>query len=208
MAWDSFSWISLIVGAYLIGSFPTAYLAGRLHKTADIREQGDRNAGAANVYRNVGSVAGVIVGIVDMGKGALAVLLARVVMDGAAVQMAAGIAAVAGHNWPFFLQFKGGRGAAAALGVLMAFVPVAAIPMSLGGLILLIFARNAMVALSFAFIPIPLLAWFTSASLAAIGYTILLPAMVGLSHFASQRRLAQPQGHPSQGSVTHTPERR
>lgn len=208
MAWDSFSWISLIVGAYLIGSFPTAYLAGRLNKAADIREQGDRNAGAANVYRNVGSVAGVAVCVVDMGKGALAVLLARVVMDGAAVQMAAGVAAVAGHNWPFFLQFRGGRGAAAALGALMAFVPVVAIPMSLGGLILLIFARNAIVTLSFAFIPLPLLAWFTGANLAAIGYTILLPVMVGLSHFASHKRLLQPQGRLSQGSVTHTPERR
>lgn len=196
------------MGAYLIGSFPTAYLASRLHKSADIREQGDKNAGAANVYRNVGSIAGVIVAILDMGKGAIAILLAQLVIDGTAVQMAAGVAAVIGHNWPFFLQFRGGRGAAVAVGVLMAFVPIAAIPMSLGGLILLVLTRNTIVGLSFAFIPLPLLAWFTGGSLSTIGYTILLPTIVGLSHFASQRRLSQPQGHHSQSSVTHPPERR
>ena len=207
MAWDSLSWISLIIGAYLIGSLPTAYLASRLYKNTDIREVGDRNAGAANVYRNLGPMAGITVGIIDIGKGALAILLARAVMDGAAVQMAAGVAAVAGHNWPFFLQFKGGRGAATALGVLMAFVPVAAIPMGLGALIILIFTRSAIVALSFAFIPLPLLSWFTGASLATISYAILLPVVVGLSHFASIRLLPQPQQDTSQKPVVHTPER-
>lgn len=208
MAWDSVGWISLIIGAYLIGSLPTAYLASRHLKNADIRELGDNNAGAANVYRSLGPMAGLIVGMVDIGKGALVVLLARAMMDGQAIEMTAGVAAVAGHNWPFYLQFKGGRGAATALGALMVFVPAAAIPMALGALIILAFARNAVVALSFAFIPLPLLAWFTGASLPAILYALFLPMVVGLSHFVSVRRIFQPLRQASQGPVTQTPERR
>jgi glycerol-3-phosphate acyltransferase PlsY len=208
VGWDNVGWLGLILGAYLIGSFPTAYLASRLRTGSDIRELGDRNAGAANVYRNLGPVAGITVGVVDIAKGALAVLLARLVTGGVATQMVAGLAVVAGHNWPFFLQFRGGRGAATGLGVLMAIVPVAAIPMGLGALIILLFSRSAMIALSFAFIAMPLLAWFTGASLAEIGYVVLLPVVVGLSHFASLRRVPQPQEQSGQGPVTHTPERR
>ena len=84
------TWISLIAATYLIGSLPTAYLAARILSNADIRKLGDGNAGAANVYRNLGPKAGLAVGSIDIGKGALAVLLARVLMEGQAVEMVAG----------------------------------------------------------------------------------------------------------------------
>ena len=112
MPLDSISWIPLLLGAYIIGSFPTAYLAGHFLKKADIREMGDKNAGAANVYRNLGHTAGLSVGVIDIAKGALVVLIARVLMDGTAPLMVAGLAGIAGHNWPFYLHFRGGRGAA------------------------------------------------------------------------------------------------
>ena len=205
---DAISWAILITAAYLIGSFPTAYLAGRLLKGTDIRELGDKNAGAANVYRNLGPAIGIAVGAVDIGKGAAAVILIQALTDGAAIQMAAGIAAVSSHNWPFFLHFRGGRGAATALGVLMAVVPIAAIPMSLAAFVILLFARNSVVALSFAFIPMPILAWFLGANLASVAYIILLPIIVGLSHFSSVKRLPETQPQPARRPVTHTTERR
>ena len=66
-----------LISAYLIGSFPSAYVAGRLRKGIDIREVGTRNMGAMNVFYQVGFVAGLLVLAVDVGKGAAAVALAR-----------------------------------------------------------------------------------------------------------------------------------
>ena len=116
MAWDSLTWFCLVVASYLIGGIPTAYLATRLLTGGDIRHVGDRNPGAANVYRNVGPKAGVLVGAIDVIKGGLAVVLVRIVADSTPVEMIAGVAVLAGHNWPVHLGLRGGRGAATAIG--------------------------------------------------------------------------------------------
>ena len=163
MAWESIGWVFLVFAAYLIGSFPTAHLATRRLKRQDIRALGDRNAGAANVYRNLGARAGLAVGAGDIAKGALAVLLVKFAGAETALQMTAGLAAVAGHNWPFYLQFRGGRGAATAIGVFIALIPLPAIPMSLGALLILALSRRAIVALTLFFLAMPLLTWLTGA---------------------------------------------
>ena len=205
MAFDSITWISLIAAAYLIGSLPTAYLAARILRNTDIRKLGDGNAGSANVYRSLGPKAGLAVGSIDIGKGAVAVLLARVLMEGQAVEMVAGLSAVAGHNWPFYLQFRGGRGAATAMGTLMAFVPLAAVPIGIVALTALWLSKRALVALSFAFVTIPLMTWITGSSVSSISYVIFLPIVVGLCHFASLRRAVPEPSQPSQEYVTQVP---
>ncbi len=206
MAWDSIGWIGITFAAYLIGSFPTSTLAARWLKRQDIRDLGDKNAGAANVYRNLGARAGLAVGTIDIGKGALAVLFAKFVGGGAALQMTAGLAAVAGHNWPFYLQFRGGRGAATALGVFMGLIPFPAVPMSLGALLILALSRRSTVALTFFFLSMPLIAWLTGVRLAFIGYVILLPVVVGITHFSSQRKIEKPAEQPEQCAGIPTPE--
>ena len=118
-------WVLLV--SYIIGLFPSAYIAGRLVKGVDIRKVGDRNAGAANVYRNINHVAGMAVLAGDIGKGALAVLLAQAVASQPIVLLC-GVAVVAGHNWPIFLRFKGGRGLATTIGVLLVLL---AVPMTI-----------------------------------------------------------------------------
>ena len=82
MTWVAVDWISVIIMADLIGSIPSAYLAGRFLKGKDIREVGDKNPGAANVYRTLGPRTGIAVGAADIGKGVVAVLAAKVVMGG------------------------------------------------------------------------------------------------------------------------------
>ena len=84
MAWDGISWSALFGASYLIGSIPTAYLAARILSGQDIRDLGDHNAGAANVFRNVGHRAGMAVGAIDIAKGSLAVLLTKLALDSAA----------------------------------------------------------------------------------------------------------------------------
>lgn len=100
-------WVVLI--SYIIGLLPSAYIAGRLQKGIDIRKIGDRNAGAANVYRNISHTAGTAVLVADIGKGALAILLAQAVASQPIVLLC-GVAVVAGHNWPLFHGFRGGPG--------------------------------------------------------------------------------------------------
>lgn len=113
----------LIIGAYLVGSIPSGYVIGRLAAGIDIREYGSGNVGASNVIAHVGMIAGVAQGLLFDGlvKGGVPILLGRYVLDVEPwAQGAAGIAAIAGHNWSPFLKFTGGRGVATAMAATLA----------------------------------------------------------------------------------------
>jgi glycerol-3-phosphate acyltransferase PlsY len=118
-----------IVAGYLLGSIPTAYILGRVREGIDIRTVGSRNMGAMNSFYRLGFLYGVIVLLVDMGKGAAAVWLARLLGGAAApswwtlIEMLAGAMAVAGHNWPVWLKFKGGKGGATVIGAIGFLMP-------------------------------------------------------------------------------------
>ncbi len=107
--------------AYLIGSIPVAYIFGRLLKGLDIREHGSGNMGATNAFRVLGKGPGTLVLILDIIKGIIPVtLLANAFGLGDALSLVIiAVAAVAGHNWTIFLGFKGGKGMATSLGVLI-----------------------------------------------------------------------------------------
>ena len=116
--------ISAIV-SYLLGCIPTAYLIGKAFKGVDIRQIGSHNMGAMNTFYTIGFWPGIMVLATDISKGILAVLVsyliaiflqvpANVVVP---IEMVAGIAVIAGNNFPVFLKFKGGKGGATAIGV-------------------------------------------------------------------------------------------
>jgi glycerol-3-phosphate acyltransferase PlsY len=114
--------------AYLIGSFPTALIAGKILKKIDIREHGSGNAGATNVFRVLGWKAGLVVLFIDMFKGFASVWWIpdiAVVNPEIAVfaQILAGIAAIAGHIWTIFAKFRGGKGVGTAAGVFLGLQP-------------------------------------------------------------------------------------
>jgi glycerol-3-phosphate acyltransferase PlsY len=121
--------------AYLSGSIPTAYLAGRLLRGVDLRTIGSGNLGATNVYRSLGAGAAVVVLLLDALKGALPALLlparfdASVTASDSAVLwwgLACGVAAILGHARPIFLLWRGGgKGVATAAGVFAALAPTA-----------------------------------------------------------------------------------
>ena len=198
-------WIVAIGLAYLLGNVPSAYLAGRLLTGKDIREVGDQNPGAANAYRTLGPKVGVAVGAADVGKGVIAVLLARVLTGSVGAEMAAGVAVVVGHNWPVFLQLRGGRGAASATGVLLALVPIQAVPLGLVVLVFLPIIRTATRALGTIMIPLPFLLLFTGASYYLVAYAVGLPVMVGVRHYFSTRKL--PRGIAEQAEAKVLPQR-
>ena len=110
-------WAITIALAYLMGAFPTAFLLGRRLKGVDIRHHGSRNPGALNAYRQLGRKAGLLVLVVDTGKGALAIFLGqRLGAPDTALYLAA-VAATVGHNFSPVLRFRGGKGAATVLGI-------------------------------------------------------------------------------------------
>lgn len=192
MQWDALTWVGMAVVSYFIGGIPTAYVATRAVLHRDIRRLGDRNVGAANVFNSVGPGAGLAVGAIDIAKGAGAVLLVRGLTDSTGMEMMAGVAALAGHNWPIHLRFRGGRGAASGIGVLLAMLPAIAIPIGIITLAILYVSRKAIAALAFFLIALPVLAWLAGYSPAVASYALAIPLMVGSSHFISTRILTSP----------------
>ena len=118
------SYLFLILVGYLLGSLPFGLMAGRLLKGVDVRDYGSGSTGSTNVQRTVGTPAAVVVLLLDAAKSVLAVFLARVFSDAPGVEVAAALAAIAGHNWPVFIGFKGGRGTATGVGGLLVLSPV------------------------------------------------------------------------------------
>jgi glycerol-3-phosphate acyltransferase PlsY len=134
--------IAVVVIAYLLGSIPFGLIIGKLKSGVDIREQGSGKTGATNLMRVAGTKLGVLTIVLDVVKAGGAVMLAAVIIGrgsgtftigGVTVywqhvaQVAAGLAAVVGHNWPVFAKFKGGRGVTAYFGTLFAICPPAGI---------------------------------------------------------------------------------
>ena len=115
--------LSIIIG-YLLGSIPTAYIVARKRKGIDIRNVGSRNMGAANVMREIGTPEGIFVGLIDIAKGAGAILIAQTLNISELWVFGAGFAALVGHNFPVFAGFRGGKGSATVIGIFLVLTPL------------------------------------------------------------------------------------
>ncbi|MBF0176349.1 MAG: glycerol-3-phosphate 1-O-acyltransferase PlsY [Magnetococcales bacterium] len=115
----------VFLGSYLLGAVPFGLLVARWSGVGDIRQQGSGNIGATNVLRTAGRRAGAIALFLDMAKGALAVLVARLYAEpGSFLVAGAALAVFLGHLFPIYLKFKGGKGVATGLGIFLAWTPV------------------------------------------------------------------------------------
>ena len=173
--------LSIII-AYIIGSFPTAYIVTRLRKGVDIREIGSRNMGAMNVFYKVGFVEGMLVLLTDVGKGVLAVAISHFIGGGELAEYLAGAAVLTGHNFPVFLKFHGGKGGATCIGVLIYLMPWG-IPIYLAifGLGLLI-TRYPTLSYSIAFLCFPFIGWLIYDKVALAIYTLGLLLLLVLRY--------------------------
>jgi glycerol-3-phosphate acyltransferase PlsY len=115
--------VAALVG-YLLGSVPMGLIAGRLVRGVDIRDYGSGKTGFTNALRVIGLRASLPVLVADVAKGALAVVIARLLSDDAYVQAVGGLGAVIGHDWPVFARFRGGRGVSTFVGVLAGMNPL------------------------------------------------------------------------------------
>jgi len=115
-----------LVLAYLIGATPTSYIAGKLGKGIDLRQHGSNNLGATNVYRVLGWKYAIPVGVIDMLKGAVPVVILGPWSNGPGwFTVALGLAAVLGHMFSPYVRFRGGKGVATAAGMFLALAPLA-----------------------------------------------------------------------------------
>jgi glycerol-3-phosphate acyltransferase PlsY len=121
--------VLILIIAYLLGSIPFGYLLVRALKGADVRETGSGGTGATNVSRRAGKLAGVVTLVLDAFKGALAVILARMFLtEGFGINWwvaACAVLAIAGHCFPVWLGFRGGKGVATGVGAFLALSPLA-----------------------------------------------------------------------------------
>ena len=172
-----------LVIAYLLGSIPFAYIIARISKGIDIRDAGTKNVGAMNTWREAGTAPGFTVLVLDIAKGSLAVVAAKALGVPLFFVMSSGIAAVCGHNWPVFLGFKGGRGAATSLGVIFAILPEQFGVSILVVATVFLFTWNTSLAIGIGFIVLMAVLWATDKELAYILYPSALAALGVLRNF-------------------------
>lgn len=198
--------------AYLLGSIPTAVWVGRAYYGIDVREHGSKNAGATNTFRVLGKRPGTIVLLIDVLKGALAVLLPvffirQPGLEGLnevslsledhviQVQLVNSFAVILGHVFPVFAQFKGGKGVATSLGIIIGIHPPAA------GICFLIFLLVFMIShyvslgaiITAVAFPLLIIFVFNADSIWLRGFSILLGTLVVITHKKNILRLIQGQ---------------
>lgn len=185
----------VIIIGYLLGSIPTAYLAGRLTRGVDIRKVGGGNMGALNATRELGQVTGLIVLLVDVAKGAAAVLIAKALGVSDFWILAAGFAAIIGHCWPIFLKFRGGKGAATAIGVFFALAPVpfaCCLPLIVG---VVFFTSNITLGMAAGFLFFPLFLWLFDRPGSFIIYALFVILFLLVRYIPTARRNLKKTDH-------------
>jgi glycerol-3-phosphate acyltransferase PlsY len=184
--------IALVLG-YLLGSIPTAYIATRVATGKDIRQIGGGNVGGLNTFREVGLWPAVVVGIVDIGKGAAAVAIAYWLLDVSQLfVMLAGLAAVIGHMWMLFLRFSGGKGMGAAFGALAVLMSVYGywygFPIFLVVIaISFIITRNVALSMGVGLVFLPVIIWLITGVQLATVLAIILGVLIGIKFLPTAR---------------------
>lgn len=179
--------LGVFVAAYLLGSVPFGLLVSRVMGLGDVRNIGSGNIGATNVLRTGNKKAALATLLLDGGKGAVAVLLARYFYGDSAAQVAA-LGAFLGHIYPVYLGFKGGKGVATFLGIFLALHPLTGLAACGTWLVAALLFRMSSLAALVSALSTPLWLWLFGL-VNATGLGLLLALLVWLRHHANIRRI-------------------
>jgi acyl phosphate:glycerol-3-phosphate acyltransferase len=196
------------LAAYVIGATPFGYFAGRM-RGVDIRKHGSGNIGATNVFRVLGKGIGIPVFILDMLKGYLPVILTELVLRRQGIQpvwpaIFAAVGSVAGHNFTFWLGFKGGKGIATSAGVLLALLPVSLVAAILFWIVLFYTTRYVAVASIGAAVMVPSativlhflkIPWLGVPEPPLVGFALVIGFLAVWRHRSNIRRLLNGTEH-------------
>jgi len=193
----------VVLVAYLIGSIPFGYLIVRHKVGADIRESGSGGTGATNVSRRAGKAAGVFTLVLDALKGILAIIVAQIIIgeSGSTIDWltaAAAIAVIAGHIFPVWLRFRGGKGVATGVGVFLMLAPIATFCAAIIFVVVVTITKYVSLGSTVAAAIIPLFVWMDMVFIKPITdlWPLLTAAVVGamliiFAHRGNIRRLAE-----------------
>ncbi len=190
-------YVLIIVLAYLIGCVSSAYIISKALFGIDIRTQGSKNAGTTNALRTFGFKAGLVTFLGDYFKGTIAVLLAIFIaykghLDADLAKYIAALAVVAGHNWPVFLKFKGGKGVATTYGAMLAIAPLPTLASMLFFIIIVLVTKYVSVASICGVCLFPVLMYMRS-DYVGVWVCILLSISVIYKHKENIKRLLKGQ---------------
>lgn len=193
-----------IIISYLIGSIPTAYIFGRLLKGIDMRKYGSGNVGATNAWRVLGKTTGITVLVLDILKGYIPVvflgsfLVSRISLaDKAILPISLGLSCICGHNWTLFLGFKGGKGIATTLGILVGLsmqIPglrLILILLILTWFFIFLITRIISAASVLTSIALPVFTVMFRQSIAVVSFSILLCVFSVIRHLPNLKRILQ-----------------
>jgi len=188
--------IFALIFSYILGSIPTALIVSRRLKGTDIRRVGDGNMGAQNVSHVVGTKYGILVGILDMGKGSLAILAGMALGLSTGWVMVCGVFSVLGHDFTIFARFKGGQGTATTVGTYLVLFPLPTlVSLVVYGLLYAIIKRHTLSA-SIAGGLLLLLLIFARQPWYNLVYVLALFIFIPIKKAADKYRLKEIAAHP------------
>lgn len=177
----------LLLGSYLIGAIPCGYLIGKM-RGVDITHHGSGNIGTTNVFRILGPGWGLLVFAGDLAKGLVPALIGKA-LGGPGWAVAAGLAAVAGHNWSLFLGFRGGRGVATGGGVVLALMPKVVLVAFMIWLLVVFLSGYISLGSIIGALSVPIIALFFGVHLIYYVFILPVPLIILYRHLPNIRRL-------------------
>jgi glycerol-3-phosphate acyltransferase PlsY len=181
----------VFIGAYLLGSIPFPYLLAKLKTGKDIREMGSGNVGATNVMRTTGKTLGLITLVLDVAKGATAVLLGRYLLQEPVGAAAAGFFAMLGHAYPVFLRFRGGKSVATGAGAFLILSPFGILSSIALFILALAAVRIVSVSSILASGMFPLFAWLLGAERSVVICGAVCASLIIFRHRPNIQRLIE-----------------
>ena len=172
----------LIIGAYLLGSISGAIVVTKLMNLTDPRTQGSGNPGATNVLRHSGKTAALLTLLIDINKAVVAVWIAILFTDNVNILAAVGLAAFLGHVYPIFFNFKGGKGVATALGILLTLTWQVGVAALVTWLMVALVLRYSSLAAILTAILTPVYMYFFTAELAYVVMSCIITVLLLLRH--------------------------
>jgi len=180
----------LVTGAFLIGSIPCGVLIARV-QGIDLKKVGSGNIGATNVLRTTGKWPALLTLAGDIMKGVIPVAAVRYFVNDLAMEGVIGLSAILGHNFSVFLRFRGGKGVATSIGVLLVFSPKAALVTVIIWLAVIFFARYSSLGAIVAFGALPLTVYGVDYAREKLTISLMMSALLMLRHADNIKRLIQ-----------------
>lgn len=183
------SYIIVVLCSYVIGSIPSGLILGKTLWNVDLREHGSKNIGATNAWRTLGKLPGFIVFVADLLKGMIGVYLGMLLVGTSTAMIIGGIMAIVGHSLSLFLKFKGGKGVATGLGVIIMLMPTVSAIVFIIWFVIVILSKYVSLASIIAAICVPVFAFILGMPLEFVAFGVVAALFVIYRHKSNIGRL-------------------